>query len=66
MASAETNKKASDQGKQPEMRPIVAPPLPISADQQAQLKALLEKYDAGTITPVEYQAERKKILNLSQ
>jgi hypothetical protein len=42
----------------------VAPPLPISADQQAQLQALLQRYEAGAISPVEYQAERKKILNL--
>jgi len=44
------------------LQPIAAPPLPISADQQARLRALLEKYDAGTITPVQYQAEREKIL----
>jgi hypothetical protein len=64
MASPQKNQ--SGQGKAPEMKPIVAPPLPISADQQAQLKALLVKYDAGTITPVEYQVERKKILKLPQ
>jgi hypothetical protein len=44
----------------------VAPALPISADQQAQLRALLQKYEAGSISPVEYQVERKKILNLPQ
>jgi len=66
MASAEKNQSVNNQGKALEMKPIVAPPLPISADQQAQLKALLEKYDAGTITPVEYQVERKKILKLPQ
>jgi hypothetical protein len=61
-----SQKDKSNQGKALEMKPIVAPPLPISADQQAQLKALLERYDAGTITPVEYQAERKKILKLPE
>lgn len=54
------NKPAAELG----LKPIVAPPLPISADQQAQLQALLQRYEAGAITPVEYQAERKKILNL--
>jgi hypothetical protein len=45
------------------LQPIVAPPLPISAEQQAQLNALLEKYDAGAITPEQYQTGRAKILN---
>jgi hypothetical protein len=45
------------------LKPMAAPPLPISTDQQAQLQALLEKYNAGTITPVQYQTERAKILN---
>ncbi len=49
-------------GKQLGLQPIVAPPLPISAAQQAQLQALLEKYDANVITPEQYQAARKKIL----
>jgi hypothetical protein len=44
------------------LQPITAPPLPISASQQAQLQALLEKYTASTITPEEYQAGRAKIL----
>jgi hypothetical protein len=53
---------ASTTGQQLGFQPIVAPPLPISAAQQAQLQALLQKYDANTITPEQYQAERAKIL----
>jgi len=64
MASSKKNQQVNNPGKEPEMKPIVAPPLPISADQQAQLQALLQRYEAGAISPVEYQAERKKILNL--
>ena len=48
--------------KEPEMKPIVAPPLPISADKQTQLNALLEKYMANVITPGQYQTERAEIL----
>jgi hypothetical protein len=44
------------------LQPIVAPPLPISADKQAQLQALLAKYMANAITPGQYQTERAKIL----
>lgn len=47
------------------LQPIMAPPLPISAGQQAQLRALLEKYDAGAITPVQYQTARAQILSQS-
>jgi hypothetical protein len=49
-------------GKELGLKPIVAPPLPISPMQQAQLQALLEKYDANVITPEQYQIERAKIL----
>jgi hypothetical protein len=48
--------------KEPGLQPIVAPPLPVSADQQAQLNALLMKYKANAITPGQYQTERTKIL----
>jgi hypothetical protein len=41
---------------------MVAPPLPVSAAQQAQLQALLEQYDNNAISAVQYQAERAKIL----
>jgi hypothetical protein len=41
---------------------MVAPPLPISATQQAQLQALLEQYDNNAISAVQYQSERAKIL----
>ncbi len=53
---------ASYPGKQLGLQPIVAPPLPISAEQQAQLQALLARYDANAITPEQYQIERAKIL----
>jgi hypothetical protein len=41
---------------------MTAPPLPISASQQQQLQALLQQYEANQITPVQYQAQRQKIL----
>jgi hypothetical protein len=44
------------------LKPIVAPPLPITSAQQAELQALLEKYEANAITPEQYQTERAKIL----
>jgi len=53
---------ASNAGKELGLKPIVAPALPISSTQQAELQALLEKYDANAITPEQYQAERAKIL----
>jgi archaellum component FlaD/FlaE len=39
-----------------------APPLPISADKQARLKDLTEKYKADQITPAQYHEQRAKIL----
>ena len=50
-------------GEQLGFKPIMAPPLPITPTQQAELQALLEKYDANTITPEQYQAARAKILH---
>ena len=61
MGSSQTG-NASFPGKELGLKPIVAPPLPISPMQQAQLQALLEKYDANVITPEQYQTERAKIL----
>jgi hypothetical protein len=49
-------------GKELGLRPIEAPPLPISAAKEAQLRALLERYQADQITPEQYHAERAKIL----
>jgi hypothetical protein len=43
--------------------PIVAPPLPISAAQQAALDALDAKYKADQISPVDYFKQREAILN---
>jgi hypothetical protein len=66
MEPSQNNDAANKSAKELGLKPIVAPPLPISADKQAQLRALLQKYEAGSISPVEYQVERKKILNLPQ
>ena len=49
-------------GKELGLKPIVAPPLPISAAKQAQLQALLERYQADRITPEQYHTERARIL----
>ena len=42
--------------------PIQGPALPISADKQQRLNALLQKYRNDQITPDQYQSERAKIL----
>lgn len=63
MEPSQNNNSAAIPGRELGLQPIVAPPLPISATQQAQLQALLEKYDSGAITPVQYQTERAKILS---
>lgn len=49
-------------GKELGLKPIEAPALPISADKQARLQALLAKYKADQITPEEYQKQRGEIL----
>ena len=49
-------------GKELGLKPIVAPPLPITAAQEAQLQSLLAKYKANEITPAEYQRQRAEIL----
>jgi hypothetical protein len=49
-------------GKDLGLKPIPAPPLPISAEQEAQLRALNAKYLANEITPEEYHVQRAKIL----
>jgi hypothetical protein len=49
-------------GKELGLKPIESPLLPISATQQAQLQALLEKYKANQITPEEYYNQRAEIL----
>jgi hypothetical protein len=41
---------------------VQPPALPISADKQQRLEALLQKYRADQITPEQYHAERAKIL----
>ena len=49
-------------GKALGFNPIEAPPPPVSAEQEAALRALLARYMANEVTPDQYQAERKKIL----
>lgn len=61
-ARSPQNTNAFYPGRKLGLEPIHAPPLPITPKQQAQLQALLEKYDANAITPEQYQAERAKIL----
>jgi hypothetical protein len=50
------------QGKEPGLKPIQAPLLPISAAQQAQLRFLLSQYKANQITPEAYHQKRAAIL----
>jgi hypothetical protein len=49
-------------GKELGLKPIKAPPLPVSAVKEAQLQALLERYKVNQITPEQYHTERAKIL----
>lgn len=49
-------------GKDLGMPPVAAPALPISADKQARLQALLLKYKADQLTPEEYHQQRAAIL----
>ncbi len=49
-------------GKSLGFAPIVAPPPPVSAQQQTELQALLMRYEANQISPEEYQKERAAIL----
>jgi len=49
-------------GKELGLKPIVAPPLPISVAKEARLQGLLEQYKADQITPKEYHNQRAAIL----
>jgi hypothetical protein len=49
-------------GRELGLKPIEAPPLPISAAKKAQLQALLARYKADQITPEQYHTERAEIL----
>ncbi len=49
-------------GKSLGLPPFVAPPPPVSAQQDAELQALLAKYMANQVSPDEYQKERAAIL----
>jgi hypothetical protein len=46
----------------PELKPVTAPPLPISGSKEARLTELLRQYRADQITPEQYHKERAKIL----
>jgi hypothetical protein len=47
---------------QPRLKPMEAPPLPISAAKQTQLDTLLDLYRADRISPSDYQKQRAAIL----
>jgi hypothetical protein len=49
-------------GKELGLKQITAPPLPVSADVEAQLQALLLQYKADQISPEEYHKRRAAIL----
>ena len=53
--------KATPKG-MPVFEPLKGPPPTISAERQAELSALLQKYRADLITPDQYHAERARIL----
>jgi hypothetical protein len=46
----------------PGLKPIEAPPLPISAAKQSQLDTLLDLYKTDRISPADYQKQRAAIL----
>jgi hypothetical protein len=50
-------------GKELGFKPIVAPPLPISADKEARLQALNAQYMANQISPEEYFKQREEIIS---
>jgi hypothetical protein len=49
-------------GKSLGLKPIEAPPVPVSAQKEAELQTLLAKYMANQISPDEYQKARAAIL----
>jgi hypothetical protein len=53
---------AGNVGKNLGFQPVEAPPPPISAQKQAELKDLLAKYMANQVTPEEYHKARAAIL----
>jgi len=61
-AAAAANTAVQQPGTEIGMKPVAAPPLPISASKQDRLAALLQKYQADQITPDEYHSQRAAIL----
>jgi hypothetical protein len=57
-AAAALNYPGKDLG----LKPVSAPPLPISTAKQQRLQALLDKYKADQLTPDEYHQQRAAIL----
>jgi hypothetical protein len=62
-SSSPAASSASYAAKEPGFQPIVAPPLPISTDKEAQLQALTAKYMANEISPEAYFKQREEILS---
>jgi hypothetical protein len=60
--AASQSSGATYPGKASEFEPMVAPPLPISPDKEAQLQALTAKYMANEISPEAYFKQREEIL----
>jgi hypothetical protein len=61
-SQAYASRKTAAAGTETTFQPIAGPPLPLSADKQAQLTELLRKYRADEITPEQYHEERAKIV----
>ncbi len=62
-AAPPESSKPTYSGKASAFEPMVAPPLPISPDKQAQLQALNAKYMANEISPEDYFKQREEILS---
>jgi len=58
-----TPASANYPGRELGMKQIEAPSVPVTAEQEAELQALLKRYMADQVTPDQYQVERAKILN---
>ena len=61
-AAAQTSPTPNVEKKSPTLKPIEAPPLPISADKEQRLKELLQKYKTDELSPEQYHQQRAKIL----
>ena len=66
MEPSQNNNSATTPGKALGLKPIVAPPLPISATNKRNSRPCWRNTRPARITPVQYQTERAKILNQSR